>query len=396
MAVDDISKIGARVRAVRMRQGMSLGALADASGVSKGHLSRIERGERNLDRRSMLQAIADALRTPVEELTGQPYAPRNRSESAAHAAALDVRDVLIGTELGERPDGAARPVAVLRRELWRAEQLQGACDYAGFGPLLPGLLSDAHAAALGEDREAGLSLLVRACMLVDPLCTTTGHHELSWLAAERAYAAAQWSEDAALVGAANVLRGFALMKLGRRPRERALVIVTRGAEELERHPTTEESAEVLGMLHLIAASVHNAAGRVEAADERIGEAGALAEFTGDGNAYNLWFGPANVGVWRVAMAVERGEGGIVAELAAGVNDAMLKPSRRVAMLTNLGRALARERDRHQEAVQTFLRAEALGPQRVHVDPFTREAIASLLTAAGGSELRGLARRAGVA
>jgi hypothetical protein len=62
----------------------------------------------------------------------------------------------------------------------------------------------------------------------------------------------------------------------------------------------------------------------------------------------------------------------------------------------VGRGLARERDRHQEAVRAFLRAETLGPQRVRTDLFTREAIASLLAAAGGTELRGLARRAGVA
>lgn len=395
MAIDDSSMIGARVRAVRVRQGMSLGALADATGLSKAHLSRIERGERSLDRRSTLQTIADALRTPVEELTGQPFTPRNQAENTAHAAALDIRDVLIGTELGERPDGAARPPAVLKRELWRAEQLRGACDYAGFGPLLPGLLSDSHAAVAGED-PTGLSLLVRSCLLVDPLCAATGHHELAWLAAERAHAAALLSEDATLIGAANVLRGFSLMKLGLKPRERALAIATSGAEELARHPTTEESAEVLGMLHLIAAYAHNAADRPGPADDRLREAAALAEYTGDGNAFDLWFGPANVGVWQVSMAVERGEGGAVAELAAAVNRSILRPSRRTAMLMSVGRGLTRERDRHQEAVQAFLRAEALAPQRVHADPFTREAIGSLLSAAGGAELRGLARRAGVA
>jgi hypothetical protein len=61
-------------------------------------------------------------------------------------------------------------------------------------------------------------------MLVDPLATATGRCELAWLAAERAYAAALLSEDAALIGAAHVLRGFALMKLGLKPRERALAI----------------------------------------------------------------------------------------------------------------------------------------------------------------------------
>jgi hypothetical protein len=61
-----------------------------------------------------------------------------------------------------------------------------------------------------------------------------------------------------------------------------------------------------------------------------------------------------------------------------------------------GCGLARERDRHQDAFQVLLRAETLAPQRVHAVASGREAIASLLSAAGGSDLRSLARWAGVA
>jgi transcriptional regulator with XRE-family HTH domain len=396
VAVDDTSMIGARVRAVRVRQGMSLGALAAATGLSKAHLSRIERGERSLDRRSTLQTIADALRTPVAELTGQPFAPRNQAENTAHAAALAIRDVLMGTELGEDPGGSGRPMSVLERELWRVERLAEASDYAGFGPLLPALLTDAHAAIAGDDRQAGLSLLVRCCFAVERLCKGTGYHELAWIAAERALAAARLSDDPTLIGATNVLRGFALVWTGARPRERALAIVTRGAEELSRHPTTDDGAEVLGMLHLVASLAHTVAGRPGLAGDRMQEALALAAHTGDGNAFGLCFGPTNVGAWRVALAVEQGEGGAVAELAAQVNEAMLPPFRRASMLTDLGRGLARERGRHEEAIQVLLRAEALAPHQVHGDPFAREAVAALLTTAGSAKLRSLARRVGVA
>jgi transcriptional regulator with XRE-family HTH domain len=393
--IGDVSMIGARVRAVRVRQGLSPGALAAATGLSKAHLSLLERGERSLDRLSTLQVIADALRTPVSELTGQPFPPRNPAENAAHAAALDIRDVLICTELGEHPGGTARPPATLERELWRVERLKELSDYAGFGPLLPALLTDAHAAVAGDDRAAGLSLVVRCCFAVEHLYTTTGRHVLAWIAAERALAAARLAEDPTLIGAANVLRGFALVHAGIRPRERALAIVTRGAEELSRHPMTDDGAEVLGMLHLIAAFAHTAAGRPGPAEDHLSEATSLAERTGDRNAFGLWFGPTNVGVWRVALAVEAGEGGAVAELAAKVNDALLPPYRRAGMLTDVGRGLARERGRHAEAIQALLRAEALAPHQVHADPFAREAVAALLFTAAGSDLRDLAHRAGV-
>lgn len=36
--------VGARIRELRQEQGLSLGMLADASGLSKGHLSSVEHG----------------------------------------------------------------------------------------------------------------------------------------------------------------------------------------------------------------------------------------------------------------------------------------------------------------------------------------------------------------
>src|SRR5262249_54973 len=162
----DPSPVGARVRAIRIRQVMSLDSLAAATGLSKAHLSRIERGERGLDRRSTLQAIADALRTPVEELLGQPSKPRNQAEIIPHAAALDIRDVLMATELGEDPGGSGRPAAALTRELWRVERLREAADEAGFAPFLPGLLTDAYSLVAQGQQEAGLSLIIRCCFAV--------------------------------------------------------------------------------------------------------------------------------------------------------------------------------------------------------------------------------------
>ncbi len=394
--INDTSPIGARVRAIRVRQGMSLDALAAATGLSKAHLSRIERGERGLDRRSTLQAIADALRTPVEELLGQPSKPQNRAEIITHTAALDVRDVLMASELGQDPGGSGRSATVLSRELWRVERLREAADEAGFAPLLPGLLTDAYSLVAQGNQEAGLSLIIRCCFAVEQLCTNaTGQHELSWIAGERALAAARLADDPTLIGAANVLRGLALMHAGSRSRDRALEVVTRSAEELARHPLSDDAAEVLGMHHLISAFLHTTVERAGQAEDQLREALALAEHTGDGNAFGLWFGPTNVGAWRVWLAVEAGEGGAVAELASEVNETLLPPERRACLLIDVARGLARERDRRQRAVDVLLRAEALAPQRVHAGVFAREVIGSLLSAAGGADLRGLARRAGV-
>jgi transcriptional regulator with XRE-family HTH domain len=38
------AKVGLRIRALRMERGMSMAAMAEAAGVSKGHVTNIERG----------------------------------------------------------------------------------------------------------------------------------------------------------------------------------------------------------------------------------------------------------------------------------------------------------------------------------------------------------------
>lgn len=38
------AKVGARIRELRLERGMSIAALADAAGLSKGHMSSVERG----------------------------------------------------------------------------------------------------------------------------------------------------------------------------------------------------------------------------------------------------------------------------------------------------------------------------------------------------------------
>jgi hypothetical protein len=50
------------------------------------------------------------------------------------------------------------------------------------------------------------------------------------------------------------------------------------------------------------------------------EATGTAVRTGEGSAYKLWFGPTNVAAWRLSVAVERGDGGIL-ELSRALDPA---------------------------------------------------------------------------
>lgn len=53
--------IGQRLREVRRWRGKSLRVIAELAGISESYLSRLERGDRQGDSRSLLEALAAAL-----------------------------------------------------------------------------------------------------------------------------------------------------------------------------------------------------------------------------------------------------------------------------------------------------------------------------------------------
>ncbi|MGY2049577.1 helix-turn-helix domain-containing protein [Methylobacterium sp. JK268] len=65
-----MSVLAQRIRALRRRRGLTVEALAAAVGVHKGHLSRIERGQK-APSLATLEALAGVLGAPMAELFGE-------------------------------------------------------------------------------------------------------------------------------------------------------------------------------------------------------------------------------------------------------------------------------------------------------------------------------------
>lgn len=61
--------LGQRIRALRKLHGMSLRALAAASGVTYGHIAKIERGEHPNPGIDTLKRLAAGLKIDLETLT---------------------------------------------------------------------------------------------------------------------------------------------------------------------------------------------------------------------------------------------------------------------------------------------------------------------------------------
>lgn len=62
-----LKKLGAAIRSVRADKGMSQEALADAAGVDRSHMGKIERGERNVSVLNVAR-VAEALGISVASL----------------------------------------------------------------------------------------------------------------------------------------------------------------------------------------------------------------------------------------------------------------------------------------------------------------------------------------
>lgn len=391
--------IGQRIRALRQQSGMSLNALAALSGLSKGHLSRVERGLANLDQRRSLLAVAEALKVPANKLTGQPYDPVSRQEDTVRVAVADIRDVLYGSTLGEPHDEPGRDLAALTVAAARAGELHSACALDVAGPMLPDLLDDlyAHAGAGGDAERAALPLLVAALHVTWDVAHWAGDADLSYRAAEQAVAAARASGEPDLLGLAQ----FGLIHSlgwvdGRRARRRADATAVAAADELEPHAGSGAAAEMYGMLRLISAWSRLLIGSTEDVDAQVAEAEAVAGRTGDGGAHRLWFGPNNVNAWRVALAVERGDGGRVPELARAVNvPALPARERQAGHWINVGRGLAQEPATAAQAIEAFRRARRLTPMRIRLNPHVREVTEHLVWEVGGPDVRKFASWLGV-
>jgi transcriptional regulator with XRE-family HTH domain len=394
--VDETRTVGARIREIRTWRRRSLTVVAGLAGISAGYLSRLERGERALDSRWLLFALADALQVAPSEITGQPYPPSDEGEAAAHAAMQSLRAVLRDAEIGEPTGVGGRPLTELALAVDRADTAAAASDYAGLGALVPSLLNELYAPH-DADPQARTRLLVRVLHAAFYLAKDLGHGDLAWAVSGHLDRAAAVLGEPTWGAVAGFVRSHSVLGEGSRPR--ALQLARRAADVVT--PGSGDAGQVYGMCHLSAALQNASLGDPAAARDHLAEAEDVAGYTGDGRFAGLMFGPNNVGVWQLAVHLELGEPGRGVELARGVNVAEIPSTgRQATFYSDLGQALARVRGREEDAVDAFRYAEQLAPARVRTRPAVRSTVTELLARArrnaGGRELRGLAYRMGIA
>jgi transcriptional regulator with XRE-family HTH domain len=302
VAVIDEATVGERVAFYRRRRGITQEVLAGLLGRSVEWLAQFERGAKELDRLSTIVAIASALGIePVKLLPAAFFAHRQELHDTVLGTAPDSVPAIKSAMF--RYNGTARLLGVpdrapvdrngLCRRIDEAFGYSQTERWSALGPLLPDLIADGwHAAhtTTGEDAARGFGLLSQVHHVTSGMLDRIGEPELSSIAAERALAAAERSENDLLVAVAAWRLAVVLRHDGQL--QEATDVPMAAADALRGHlGESPQHASVYGALMLKgavgAASLHDHT----AVRDYLRECNQAAQRIGDRNDYWLAFGP---------------------------------------------------------------------------------------------------------
>jgi transcriptional regulator with XRE-family HTH domain len=419
----------------RARLSLSLAAVArrmhDAaddedsySGATRQTIHEIEQGR--IPHPDPLRWLAVALELPVKQVADAARRQRmNRRQLLGGAVAVGgamllpakakelsgavpaIRGALLRYDqlaCGLECDQAAAPcLRALRGAINQAGRLRQAARYADLGAALPALLAQvqlaAHEAA-DDDRHAAFGLLAEANHLAAGFLKKAGAYDLAWVAVDRASHAAERAE-LPLLKAASVYRVANLLLEVGHLRD-AATLAGRAIDTLEPAVGTAPAGylSMWGALHLKCATIAASQGDQAAAWQHLGEAKAAARRLGrDRNDFWTAFGPTNVALHEVSLAVVLGEAATALQRARSLRlerfpGGLLE--RRSHLLIDVASAHA---DRRQDAmaVRALLQADRIAPEEVRYNRESRQVLRVLLGRERRGvtpELRGLAARSG--
>ncbi len=392
--------IGPRIARARKLRNLTQGELAQKVPCSKSLIAQVERGHKPATA-SLVAAVARAINIDVTELTGQPYRGRTAQTDRIHATISEIREALVYADIQPDLDVPPRPLIDLRKEVDRVTRLRQAARYVELGQALPELIKEltytAHTVE-GRERAKVFGLLSHAFSAADSMAYKLGYMDLFHVAVQRMQWAAELSDDPLLPVVSRVRRSMAFMATA--AWDGGLKLLARTGEQVEPELTTNEQGvlSVYGTVHLRAAILAARGNRPSVAWDHMSAASETARQLGcDTNDYGLQFGPSNVAIHEVAVAVELGDAdeairrGVVLSLPTS-----LSAERSSHHYIDLSRAWLWVGKR-EKALGCVLIAESLAPQRTRYHPMARETVARLLDVQRRvpESLRGVAQRMGL-
>nr|WP_246466346.1 hypothetical protein [Allocatelliglobosispora scoriae] len=330
-----------------------------------------------------------------------PFAVTAMAQAMAAPSVISLLDAMVPTH--EVDDATPWTVAELRQAVASAKVSYQACHYERVVSLLTPLLaavSSAEARAGADDLREVRVLAAEAYHVTGSVLLKRGDPPLALLAAERSVRYARASGDPiAVAGSARVM-AHALMS--NKHSLRAIEVVESAAQALDRSSGlgTRDAAATYGALALMGAVGAARNEDRDTAHTLLGEASrAAARFGHDGNDRWTGFGPTNVLLHRVEVALSLGDAGTAIALARQVElDRVTLAERKVSLFTNVAQAYT-QWGRYEQALSALHTADRIAPEEIRSRPAVRRTVTDLAARTRGhirAEVDAFAAAAGMA
>ena len=306
-----VAGVGTAVAEERKVRGLTQRQLAERAHVSLSLLRKVEQGSVPASP-AFTSAVARALGMGVADLLGQPYPRETAGDHRVFAALPALRREFTAYLLAPGDDVRPRPTHQLAEAVAAASQLRHAVDLHHLGAELPGLLAELRAAwhhTTASEQEQVFGLLAETYYAAGQLASKLGYTDLASISVDRYEWAAQRSGDELAVLIGVYRRAGELICLDECATARQLLENARSRIEDRLGRSDPPILATWGNLHLKSGLAAARAGDRAGADAHLAEARQTAARIGvDRDDYRLCFGPTNVNIWSVGLAVEMLDG----------------------------------------------------------------------------------------
>ncbi|GAA5069438.1 helix-turn-helix domain-containing protein [Nocardia callitridis] len=392
--------IGERVAEERKLAGWTQSRLAIEANVSVSLVRKVEQG-RSPASPAFVSACAKALKVSPSELLGQPFPRTTRDESEVASGIALIRSELAAYDIP--PAGLTpRPIEAVAEAVSRMRTLRRASSLRQMSMDLPALMIEVRALVhqeQGGNQQRAYRLLCELYLCARGLAHKLGYVDLMTVTIERLAWAAAGTGSRLWATSAQYFRALVLTSTG--DWNTALAYLERCRAELESELGSDDTEHLVswGGLHLQSGLAAARAGDRGAADAHLSEARETAARLGDTEYCEpvFYFGPTNVDIWSVGLAVEMLEGTEAIERAQHLTIPASTPRSRAGHLyIDLGRAFLLHGDR-AKTLDSLNKARQIAPIQTRYHPMVHETVRVLArTEARSTEtLRGFAAWCGV-
>ncbi|MDA3641308.1 hypothetical protein [Mycobacterium xenopi] len=236
-------------------------------------------------------------------------------------------------------------------------------------------MEKASRTAAKTQRPELLSLLAQTYQAAAAMLVKVGDRGAGWVAADRAIAAAERTHDPALILAGQLRMARTLLDSSEQALARHVL-----TQATQRHETIIAGGDhglisLVGSSALLLAILHARDANTADAEQCLTVARRLATVLGaDRNHHDTEFGPTNVAMHAVGVAVELGNGQQALDRAAHVrHPEQLSPERQARYLVDIARAHLLTRS-GREALRALIKAEQIAVEELAESPRVAELI----------------------